>query len=209
MRYLNCKLSTAALFFAAAFGLGSCTSEKKPEASLPPPDQGSRTVTVQPGEAGGVVEDKFTVSALVSDVQKSSRRVTLTASDGTKSTFTAGPEIRNFDQLHVGDKVTATISERLVIFVRSGGQDPSITHSAELARAPQGAKPGAMASESYEVVAVVKSIDSTKRTATLGFADGQTGTVHVRPDVDLSQYKVGDNVVIRVTATLSLLVEAQ
>jgi len=56
-----------------------------------------------------------------------------------------------------------------------------------------------MVADMYEIVASVKSIDSANRTAILQFSDGQTRTVHVRPDVDLSRYKVGDSVVIRVT----------
>ena len=35
---------------------------------------------------------------------------------------------------------------------------------------------------------------------------GQTARVAIRPDVDLSKYKVGDSVTIRVTQQLSLLV---
>jgi len=64
-----------------------------------------------------------------------------------------------------------------------------------------------MVADMYEIVASVKSIDSANRTAILQFSDGQTRTVHVRPDVDLSRYKVGDSVVIRVTSALSVLVE--
>jgi hypothetical protein len=143
----------------------------------------------------------------VSDIQKSSRKITLIASDGTTGTFTAGPQIRNFDQLRVGDKVTATISERLVVFVRSDGTDPSITHAAALSAAPKGAKPGAIVAEMYEIVATVKSIDPAKRTATLQFGADQA-VVQVRQDVDLSRYKVGDSVVIRVTAMLSVLAES-
>jgi len=204
---MNNKLAAAALLLAGALGLASCTSEKKAEPASSAPPQSVRTVAVQAGEAGGVVEDAFTVSARVSDLDRPSRHITLTASDGTKTTFTAGPQIRNFDQLLVGDKVNATFTERLVVFVRSSSEEPSVTHAAALATAPKGAKPGAMVAEMYEIVASVKSIDSANRTATLQFSDGQTRTVHVRPDVDLSRYKVGDSVVIRVTSALSVLVE--
>jgi translation elongation factor P/translation initiation factor 5A len=207
MRHLIYKLAATALISASVFGLASCTSEKKAEPAPSTAPQGVRTVAIEPGVAGGVVEDTFTVGATVTDVEKSSRHVTLTASDGSKTAFTAGPEIRNFDQLRVGDKVTATISERLVVFVRSSGEDPSVTHAAMLATAPKGAKPGAMVAETYEVVANVKAIDSARRTATLQFSDGQSKTIPVRSDVDLSRYKIGDSVVIRVTAALSVLVE--
>ena len=192
---------------AALLGLASCNSEKKPESDSASSGQGTRTVAVVAGEAGGVVEDTFTASATVSDINKSERKITLKSSDGSKTSFTAGPQIRNFDQLKEGDKVNATVIERLEVFVRGSGEDPSVTHSAALARAPKGAKPGALVAEMYEIVAAVKSIDQSARTALLEFADGQRRTVKIRPDVDLTRYKVGDNVVIRVSAALTVLAE--
>ena len=204
MIHLNRQLA-AALVLAAGVGLASCNSDKKNETAAEP--TANRTVTMNEGEAGGVVEDTFTAQAMVSDVDKSSRKVSLKGSDGNTTTFTAGPQIKNFDQIKKGDKVTATVKERLVVFVRSGSEDPTLSHGAALATAPKGAKPGAMVAEMYEITARVTAIDTAKRTATLQFAQGETRTVQVRPDVDLSRYKVGDTVVIRVSSALSVLVE--
>jgi len=203
----HCK-SAAAFLFAGSLLLASCNSEKKAEPDSASSGQGTRTVGFVAGEAGGMVEDTFTAKATVSDIDKTNRKITLKASDGSKGTFTAGPEIRNFDQLREGDKVNATVTERMQVFVRSTGEDPSITHAAALATAPKGAKPGAMVAEMYEIVATVKSIDSINRKASLQFADGQTRIVNVRPDVDLSRYKVGDSVVIRVSTALTVLAQA-
>ena len=205
---LNSKLAAVVFGCACALVLASCNSEKKTEPSSSMAAAGSRTVTLEPGEAGGVVQDTYSVSATVTSLDRATRQVTLTTADGSRTKFIAGQEIRNLDQLHEGDKVTATISERLVIFVRTGGEDPSVTHASALVTAPKGAKPGAMAAEQYEIVAKVKSIDTANRIAVLQFADGETRSVKVRPDVDLSKYKVGDSVVIRVTAMLSVLAES-
>ena len=51
----------------------------------------------------------------------------------------------------------------------------------------------------------VQAIDTSSRTATLQFADGRTYKATVRPDVDLSQYRVGDNVVIQVSQRLAVI----
>lgn len=206
MNHFHCKWANVFLL-AGLLLLPSCNSEKKAEPDSASSGQGSRTVAVVAGEAGGVVEDTFTASATVSDINKSERKITLKSADGSKTSFTAGPQIRNFDQLKEGDKVNATVTERLEVFVRGSGEDPRVTHSAALARAPKGAKPGALVAEMYEIVAAVKSIDQSARTAALEFSDGQTRTVKVRPDVDLSRYKVGDNVVIRVSAALTVVAE--
>lgn len=204
---INIRKSSATFLAVGMLALASCESDKKDKEPPAKAPADFTTVSVQPGEAGGMVEDTFTVTATVSAVDKSTRKITLKGETGEQTSFTAGPEIRNFDQIQAGDKVTATITERLNVFVRGSGTDPSVSHSAALAAAPKGAKPGVLVAETYEVVAAVKAIDTAKRTATLQFSDGQTKVVPVRSDVDLARYKVGDNVVIRVSAALSVLVE--
>jgi hypothetical protein len=211
-------IASAPLF---AVALASCSSEEKPK---PEAVKRSSVVNVEPGVAGGTIEETTTATVKVKKIDHSTRRVTLVDDAGEEATFTADPEIRNLDQLHPGDKITATLKERLVVYVRSapaaatnsaGGNygaaaadKPSDTYAVALARASKGAKPGGVFAESYEVVALVTAIDSTARTADLKCADGWTHTVKVRPDVDLSRYKVGDSLVIRVTSSLGVLAAA-
>jgi hypothetical protein len=196
--------------FLLALALTSCSSEEKPK---PEAVKTSRLVHVEPGVAGGTIEETTTATVKVKNINHSTRRVTLVDDAGEEATFTADPEIRNLDQLHPGDKLTATLKERLVVYVRSApangdaaaADKASDTYAAALARAPRGAKPGGVFAESYEVVALVTAIDSAARTADLKCADGWTHTVEVRPDVDLNRYKVGDSVVVRVSASLGVL----
>ena len=60
-----------------------------------------------------------------------------------------------------------------------------------------------------QVAATVTAIDLKRHRATLEFADGTTHTVDVRPDVDLTQRKVGEKVVIRATESLAISVEKE
>ena len=50
------------------------------------------------------------------------------------------------------------------------------------------------------------ALDSDKRTATLRFQDGTTRTYPVRSDLDMSKYKVGDKMLIRLTESVALAV---
>jgi hypothetical protein len=190
---------TLCLFFA------SCAKDKSTEAS-DVMSHASSTAAVNPGEAGGVFEDTYTASAVVRHVDPISRKVILEDSAGHSSSFTAPAEMRNLPQLRPGDRVTATFTERMTVIVGkdSVGGD---AYTASASVAPPGAKPGAMYAEQFEAAAKVKSIDSAKRRATLEFADGKTQQVPVRADVDLSKYKAGDTVLIRVTDTLSVLAQ--
>jgi hypothetical protein len=201
---MNRKNLSIALLFAGMISLASCSSEKEADSSA---SKHTITENKQNGVAGGTTEETFTTTATVSATDSDKRTVTLRTEDGDEVTFTAGPEVRNFDKIHEGDKVNATLKERIVVFVRSDSEDPSVTHAQALATAPKGARPGVLVGESYEIVASVISIDSAKRTATLQFVGGQTRKIKVRKDVDLSKYNVGDSVVIRVTDTLKVLVE--
>jgi Cu/Ag efflux protein CusF len=151
-----------------------------------------------------VYEDSVTAYATVRGVDPATRKVTLETADGNRATFTAPPEVRNLDQLRSGDRVKATFTERLTVLVNQDAT-PGGDYATASARTPKGAKPGAIVAESYEAVASVKSIDTAKRTATLEFADGKTIPVPVREDVDLTRYKAGDHVLIRVTDVLSVL----
>lgn len=180
-----------------------CSSEKDTDSQ---PADRVRTVKTEVGVAGGTVEETITASAVVTSIDKGGRRVQLRGPKGDMAMFTAGPEVKNFDQLREGDTVTATLTRRLVIYVDTqSGDAPSAAYAEALATAPKGKKPGAFAMESGQLVATIKAIDATARTATLQFMDGETEVVPVRPDVDLSRYMVGNNVIIRATATLKVI----
>jgi Cu/Ag efflux protein CusF len=201
--------------FVLAIVATACNSEPTSKAPAPEPKAavtpsggavGAAAVTVTPGVAGGTVEHVVKATATVTAVDATTRKVTLQAPGGPPATFTASDAVRNFDQLKVGDKVNATLNEQLVVLV-GPKREPGTNYGGLVARAPKGAKPGAIAAEVFEVVAEVSAIDTASRKATLKFDDGQTVDVDIRPDVDLSKYKVGDSVTIRVTQQLSLLVE--
>jgi len=212
---LTATLPALVLATAAIAALASCTSKDKTEPKATTPQQtssssasGSESTTgaYTPGEAGGVATRVIKATATVSEIDPKTRKITLSTEDGSRATFAAPPEMHNFDQLRVGDKVNATLKEQLLVAVGPGTQ-PSGTYGAAVARAPKGARPGAMAAETFQVIGTVKSIDSAKRTATLQFADGDTATVPVRADVDLTRYKAGDSVLIRITQQLTVLAE--
>jgi hypothetical protein len=139
-------------------------------------------------------------------VDTTTRKLKLEGENGAVATFTAPREMRNLDQVRVGDKVTATVVSRLIVFVDDKGE-PGTTHAGGLVRAPEGAKPGGIVAESYEMVGTIKSIDTVNRRAVIEFSGGETKRVPVRPDIDLGRYKAGDNLVIRATQALSVVVK--
>ncbi len=182
-----------------ALALASCSTK--------PMGESANMVAIQPGVAGGVMVDIYQETATVTGIDKAARKVTLVTRDGTKSTVKAGPEVANFEQIKVGDQVKATVTEQLVILVRKAGEPAGDGAAGMVALAPIGDKPGVVMAGTEEVTAKIQAIDVKHRKARLLFPDGTTKTVKVRPDVDMSKYNVGDEVVIRTTETVAITVE--
>jgi len=162
---------------------------------------------MQPGVPGGVTIDTYHSTATVTAIDASARLVTVVSSNGAKATFKCGPEVINFDQIHVGDQVRATLTKEMVVFLRSAGEPAMDGGAGAIALPVKGEKPGIAMADVVEITATVEAIDLKHHEATLLFPDGTTKTVPVRPDVDLTKAKLGQQVVIRTTRSMALLVE--
>ena len=162
----------------------------------------------QASPVGGMVtSDTTTMTATVQAVDPDNRTVTLRRPDGTTSTYQVGPEAVNFDQIKVGDQVKATYVESLAVSVRKADEPPSVAESQSITRAPKGAMPAGVIVNTTELTARVTAIDPTNRTVTLVGPAGNTRTLKVGPDVDLTKVQPGDNVVVRYTEELKIQVE--
>jgi hypothetical protein len=151
--------------------------------------------------------DAITAGATVTALDKAKRGFTLTGKDGKPHSFTAGPDMVNYDQIKVGDKVEATYAEEMSISVNKSGTAPKIEEKSALVRAPKGAKPGVIVAASKEIVGVVTAIDHKARTVTVKGPKGNEITKTVKPDVKgFDNVAKGDNVVISYTEALSISV---
>ncbi len=150
-------------------------------------------VTAQ-GQPGGAVVQTLEVTADVIMIDKRNRELTLLSPDGFKRTVKAGPAVENFNQLRVGDRIKVTATEELVVWLAAPGEPVPQGADAAVALAPLGAKPGALAAETVQVIGTVTALDRAERTVTLKFEDGTNRTFPVRNDVDLSRRKPGDRV---------------
>jgi hypothetical protein len=152
---------------------------------------------------GGAVVDVIALQATVDAVDLQKRTVTLTLPDGKKKTITAGPEVRNFDQLKKGDKLKVKLIEAVALFVRKASDPPDAAEAAEVSVAPKGEKPGLMAVKTEEISGNVQGIDYKKRTVTLKGPEGNLATLKVGKEAKrFNEVKKGDQVVLRVTEAL-------
>ena len=189
------KLAKLLILPAAILAAVSCTTIK-PETSV--------SARITPGTPGGTAVRTSTVKATVTGIDTTTRKVKLTTPDGKKLTVKAGPEVVNFPQIRVGDHLQVTLTEHLLVRMAKPGEKTADGAAGMVALAPVGAKPGAVAAQTYQVTGTVTHIDQANRQATLRFADGSTTTVDVRQDVDMTKHKVGEKVVIRLTESLAI-----
>jgi Cu/Ag efflux protein CusF len=195
------------LLLAIVFSSGGCASSTpKADTTASAASQPSGVAATQPVQ-GTIATTTYSATATVSAIDPVTRRVTLQRSDGSIVSFIAGPEVRNFDRIHVGDHVTATVDTELVIAVRKSGGPPVEEGAVSVVgRAPKGEQPAAAAVTSMQGVAKIANLDIAHRQATLVFSDGSTQTFPVRPGIDLGTISVGDEVVFRATQAHSIVV---
>lgn len=168
--------------------------------------QGDDSVAVVQGSNGVIAVETFTTSATVTALNTKDRKVTLTFDDGKKTTFKASPEMVNYNQLQVGDKVNAVVSEQAVVWLSKNGGPPSSAAEGGAVLAPVGAKPGGIAVATVAVTATITAIDAAKGKVTLQFDTGKPQTYKLGKGANLAGVSVGDQVNAVVTEGVALTV---
>ena len=81
-------------------------------------------VGTAPGVAGAAQTIRTT--ATITAIDPATRAVTLKGENGREVGVTAGPEVANFAQMKVGDQVSVTYVEALMLELRKGGGMPVV-----------------------------------------------------------------------------------
>lgn len=187
---------------ASLLAVCSCSSTSQNQA------QQSSTMSGADIARGGVVVDAVSGTATVQSIDPDDRTVVLLHPDGTTATYECGPDVRNFDQIKVGDQVTATVAESVAIVLIKGSVPPATGSTTAMVRAPLGAKPGGRIVDTVAFTAKVVSIDTADREVTLQLPDGTNQTVKVGPDVDLTDVNPGDDVGVKMTRAFAISVQS-
>jgi hypothetical protein len=158
-----------------------------------------------PGTA--TITNAVSISASVEAIDKAQRTVTLKGPKGNVKTVTAGPDVRNFDQIKVGDMVVVRYLESLTLTLKKDGKELlTKTEATDAARAKAGEKPAGIVGKQVEVTANVIAVDAASQTVML---KGPQRTVDLRiPDPkQFKLVKVGDQIQATYTEALALSVE--
>jgi hypothetical protein len=78
----------------------------------------------KPGAAGAIEVGAISAISKVTSVDPAKRTVTLTNPDGVTNTYKLGKNVRNFDQIKVGDEVKVTLLESMAVTVSRSSAPP-------------------------------------------------------------------------------------
>jgi hypothetical protein len=165
-------------------------------------------VEATPGKirAGGTVK----VTATVLSIDMGSREVLLMDSQGKLHTINVSDEVRNLDQVRVGDKVTAEYTEAISLQLKKRGtaDGPPASAQAAMVRSPQGAKPGAAVGRKVTAIATVVAVNPSQQLVTLRGPLGNEYLVQVLDPAQLKAVNPNDQVEVVYTEALAVSVQS-
>ena len=200
MRIRSRTPQVLALVLAAAAAAAQTPQGDTPAATL------SGSTATAPGK--GMAEGTLKTSATVMAIDGGARSVTLKRQDGKVVTLPLGEEVRNFDQLKVGDKVHVEYSAALALELKKTKGKATASESASLKRSEPGQKPGGQAVREVAVLADVVAVDARKKVVTLQGPAGNMVDLSVEDPEQLKSIKKGDQVQALYRESLAIKVES-
>ena len=131
----------------------------------------------------------------VTKIDKKTRTIFFKNSEG-ESKFVAGPEIKNFDQIKTGDRLSVTYEIAVAIELiktKSDGIRSKVETSTELTSKP-GEKPTRTISNTTTIIADIINVDRAKKLVSVKGPSGKVTVVTVKNPLLLADVNVGEQV---------------
>jgi ribosomal protein L6P/L9E len=151
--------------------------------------------------------DKIKASALVTAIEKSTRMISLKGPKGKVFDVVAGDEVKNFDQIKVGDEVVVVYARALSLEVKKGGGLRQSTEGVDAARAQPGDKPAGAVGQHLTIIADVVDVNAKKKTITLKGPKGNIVELDVKNPDHFKVVKKGDQVQVDYVEAVAVSVQ--
>lgn len=195
---MNMKSTLAFALVATAFAA--------PALAQQPGKMEGAIISSEPGRAAAV--RTVEISAKVVAIDKATRMVTLKGVEGIPVDVVAGDEVRNFDQIKLGDLVVVRYTEALALELRkTKAADGDVTVSEGSTRAKPGERPATAGERRITATTDVVALDPKQSTITLRGPRGNVATLAVHNPDQFKVVKEGDQVDVTYIEALALSVE--
>jgi hypothetical protein len=146
------------------------------------------------------------VSGTVERAERSTRTLTVRTSSNTTQMITVPPELKLFDELRTGDKITVRLYEEVIVAVRPGARPslPVDTTASATSSDPSG---NSAVLEQLKAAVTIESVDRSKNVVVYRTADNRRVTRVVAEPRLLDGLKAGD--VVEITYTRERAVDLQ
>jgi Cu/Ag efflux protein CusF len=163
----------------------------------------------QPKGKGMAAAHSTTVTATVEKIDAANRVLTLKGPEGNVIDVSVSPAVKRFDQVKVGDRLTITYTESLVIGVAKADASSPLGVSYEESTKPApGEKPAGVIARQVQATVAVEKVDATAATITVHTSDGSTKVFHVSDAKKLEGINPGDKITITYKDALAISVKA-
>lgn len=163
------------------------------------------------GEEGGSVRvAAVQVSAVITDIDRETRELTLELPGGAFVTLTAGPEIQRFDEFAAGDAIVATYVTSLAGEVREPTPEEQENPWQELDAAAVAGMEIPPGVAGMRVIKAVCTIEGMNRVAGTVMIQDPRGKYHLIGDVAAEKFEgrtLGETVVMVYTEAVALTLE--
>jgi len=167
------------------------------------------TPAMAAAQAKAVTEgETLELTATIEAIDYGSRLVTLKDTHGNFETLEAGPEIKRFHELKIGDTVTFRYHEALVFKIRKPGEAAAASDNKPVTvKRDKGPRPGGTASREMVLGVTVKAIDPAVPSITAVTDTGRVADYRVQDKNNLKGLAVGDRVEIPYTQAVAISVK--
>jgi hypothetical protein len=139
-------------------------------------------VVAQVAQAKDVI-NQITLRGTVQAVDHAARTITIRGDQGNVVTVDVPTSVTRFDQVKVGDTITATYSDRVTVRPHAGGPEIDRVVETTTTAAPN-APPSAVASRQRETTVTITSWDPTTRVVSFTTPTGASYTRRVADSID-------------------------
>jgi hypothetical protein len=185
---------------AASASLPTLAQAPKPAPAV----TGGSVVVSEPGKA--VVADSVEATVTVTAIDKATRTVTLKGPQGNSVDVICGDEVKNFDQIRVGDRVNVVYMQALSLELRKTRSNEAPSATVGAVGAKPGDRPAGAVGREVRALADVVKVDQKNSIISLKGPRGNVIDLKVRNQDHFKVVKKGDQVEVVYAEAVALAV---